>query len=55
MLTQLSEALDQYEVVTGKREAGEVRSIINLHILPKLLIALELKELQHRNLKYVLD
>ena len=55
MMTLLFEALDQYEVATSKRETGEVRSIINLHILSRLLIALELKELQHRNLKYVLD
>ncbi|MBD2037752.1 site-specific integrase [Leptolyngbya sp. FACHB-321] len=55
MTTQLSEALAKYEAINGKRETGEVRSIINLYILRALLITLGLEELQHRKLKYVLD
>lgn len=55
MIESSSEALNEYEKATDKREAGEVRSIIKIHILSQLLIALKLKELQSQKPNDVLN
>ena len=55
MIKSLAEALNQYQEVNGSREAGEVRSIINVHILRELLTVLDLKDLQNRKPKVVIN
>ena len=55
MAKMLSDILLEYQLVSGNREVGNLRSILNKRVLPDLLNLDGLQQLQGKNLDYIFD